>query len=86
MVDTDVGLVYNRTMEIIQMVCSNDGSLVAELDAKWWKKVAPFEAYMVMAGGNIRYDKPGNVGKPELVCRHEGHIGRYKIEYRRVSR
>ena len=73
-------------MEIIQMFCSNDGNLVAELDAKWWKKVAPFEAYAIMDGGDICYDKPGNVGKPELVCRHEDHHGSWQIEYRRVTR
>ena len=71
---------------MIQMICSQDKNLLAELDDKWWGAVAPMEAYDIKKGAHIRYDMPNNIGNPELVCTNKAHSHTIlqKVIYKRV--
>jgi hypothetical protein len=68
-----------------QLICSEDGTLLAEIDGKYQRgSVAPASAYTVI-DGVVRYDMPGNAGKPELVCPHADHVGGRRPVLRRKA-
>ena len=66
-----------------QIICSQDETVLAEVDGKYRRGSVPLaEAYKII-DGEVRYDMPGNRGKPELVCPHPEHKGRTRPIFRR---